>query len=61
MDLCVCGFHIYCDIWKAAEGEVLECKRETSCLRGLSQPQKYFKENFPNFGMQLGLIYISVK
>ena len=28
-DLCVCGFHKYCDIWVAAEGEVLVCESET--------------------------------
>lgn len=27
-DLCVRGFHVYRDIWEAAEGEVLECGRE---------------------------------
>ena len=26
--LCVCGFHMYCDVWEAAIGEVLDCERE---------------------------------
>ena len=28
-DLCIRCFHMCSDIWKAAEGEVLECERET--------------------------------
>ena len=26
--LCVCGYHIYNDIWEAAVGEMLVCLRE---------------------------------
>ena len=26
--LCVRGFHVYCDVWEAATGEVLDCERE---------------------------------
>ena len=28
-DLCIHGFHVYHNIWEAAEGEVLQCERET--------------------------------
>ena len=27
-DLCVRGFHVYCDVWEAAIGEVFDCERE---------------------------------
>jgi len=28
VDSCVCGFHVYKDIWTPATGEVLSCERE---------------------------------
>ena len=26
--LCASGFHVYCDVWEADIGEVLDCERE---------------------------------
>ena len=31
--LCVCGYHIYKDIWDAVNGEELQCKREPDTNR----------------------------
>ena len=31
--MCVRGYHIYCDIWEAAVGEALDCKREPTNQR----------------------------
>ena len=27
---CVCGYHVYMDVWDAAIGEELDCQREPS-------------------------------
>ena len=27
-DSCICGYHVYKEIWQAAVGEELECDRE---------------------------------
>ena len=29
VDVCVCGYHIYKDIWYTVVGKVLVCERET--------------------------------
>ena len=28
MPCCVCGYHVYSDIWGAVDGEVLSCEQE---------------------------------
>ena len=30
MDSCVCGFHVYQDVWTPVMGEILVCRRETA-------------------------------
>ena len=34
-DCCICGYHVYKEMWEAAAGEVLECVGKSHNIQGL--------------------------